>query len=274
MKCNLVGREGRQLSILCASFALTACGMSPDTALETQNPAKGHFDVIFDGELNSKSFAAIEKQVNSNTKSLVITSGGGDIESAINLGNLVKKYDLNVVVEDYCLSACAHFVFVAGKTKYINDNSFVALHGTATSRKAYLEASGRKNLAVAYENLAKIETSFYRNLTLSQDLLVQPMVMIEPSCYVEVSVQYGFNGIWPSIVTKHPFYVPSRKELEGYGVFNIAGEWPDSDVEFSKIQTRLDTLAGRPAEIVFGSKSTLSAKKEVLPLPNCGNGKN
>lgn len=60
---------------------------------------------------------------------LVIKSAGGIGVSAARLGLYLLDHGIDVAVLEYCLSACANWVFLAGRTKYVPDGAFVAWHG-------------------------------------------------------------------------------------------------------------------------------------------------
>jgi hypothetical protein len=63
---------------------------------------------------------------------LVITSAGGEVEAAIALGRWIHDHDIDVEVSEYCLSACANYVFTAGRNKSIRPGAVVAWHGNYT----------------------------------------------------------------------------------------------------------------------------------------------
>jgi hypothetical protein len=60
---------------------------------------------------------------------VVKASGGGDNVAALALGILIHKHNWDVEVVDYCASACASFIFPAGKTKYLHRQSMLLFHG-------------------------------------------------------------------------------------------------------------------------------------------------
>jgi len=60
---------------------------------------------------------------------LQIASQGGDVKAAIRFAHWVHKKGLNVRVRTLCYSACANYVFIAGKNKVLEPGSFVAWHG-------------------------------------------------------------------------------------------------------------------------------------------------
>lgn len=60
---------------------------------------------------------------------LLITSSGGEVSAGINLGAWVFEKQLDVGVEEYCLSSCANYVFTAGRHKRVAPGAVVAWHG-------------------------------------------------------------------------------------------------------------------------------------------------
>jgi hypothetical protein len=63
-------------------------------------------------------------------KTFVVTaSDGGDNLAALALGILIHKHNWDVEIVDYCASACASFIFPAGKTIYLNRHSMLLFHG-------------------------------------------------------------------------------------------------------------------------------------------------
>lgn len=62
---------------------------------------------------------------------LVVRSQGGDLRAAMRLGRRIHARGLDVEVDGYCLSACANYVFTAGRHKRIQAGAVVAWHGSA-----------------------------------------------------------------------------------------------------------------------------------------------
>jgi hypothetical protein len=60
---------------------------------------------------------------------VVKASGGGDGAAAMALGFLIHRHHWDVEVVDVCASACANWIFPAGKTKYLNQHSLLLFHG-------------------------------------------------------------------------------------------------------------------------------------------------
>jgi hypothetical protein len=89
--------------------------------------------LTLNGDINSQTFidardclvrsAAAEKTF------VVKDSGGGDGYAALALGILIHRHHWDVEVIGNCPSACANWIFPAGKTKYLNSESMLLFHG-------------------------------------------------------------------------------------------------------------------------------------------------
>jgi hypothetical protein len=60
---------------------------------------------------------------------VVENSEGGKGLPALAIGILLHKYNWDVEVVDLCASACANYIFPAGKTKYLHEHSMLMFHG-------------------------------------------------------------------------------------------------------------------------------------------------
>ena len=69
---------------------------------------------------------------------VVEASEGGDNAAALALGILIHRHGWDVEIVDYCASACASFIFPAGKTIYLNRQSLLLFHG-APSQENLME---------------------------------------------------------------------------------------------------------------------------------------
>ena len=62
-------------------------------------------------------------------KTVQIRSYGGVADISLKMGEWIYSKGLDVVVDDYCFSACANYIFTAGRNKVIRDDSVVGWHG-------------------------------------------------------------------------------------------------------------------------------------------------
>lgn len=171
---------------------------------------------------------------------LIIDSEGGEVEAAIRLGQLVRNGGWDVVVKNKCLSACANYVFPAGKRKWVLPNSWVGIH-EKTRRFNWGDGvahyvSGNeivREMAIGHIDAASAMASrkwdadnlaSYRSLGLSA-ALVQDFTNY-------VSLRKHVLGVeevneFPDVpgCPRYRMWALSKKQLEDMGVTGIAGFW-------------------------------------------------
>ncbi len=86
-------------------------------------------------------------------ETLVVVSGGGEINAGMRLGEWVFDNQADVVVETMCMSSCANYVFTAGRRKIIRANAIVGWHGNALQEKGMTDADVRAEIIQAYDQL-------------------------------------------------------------------------------------------------------------------------
>lgn len=85
-----------------------------------------HYTGPISDTLNQRLFEAVQGK---DIRRLIITSAGGEVAAGISLGLWVYEHRLDIEVPAYCLSACANYVFPAGRHKSIGAGAIVAWHG-------------------------------------------------------------------------------------------------------------------------------------------------
>lgn len=60
------------------------------------------------------------------TKAVMVRSGGGDDQSAMTIGWAIHSRGLPLIVQGACMSACAHFIFVAASRRFVQPSSYGA----------------------------------------------------------------------------------------------------------------------------------------------------
>ncbi|WP_194579614.1 peptidase, partial [Vibrio anguillarum] len=83
-------------------------------------------------ELNEKLFKLYE-EAKVKPSTLYIESDGGDVELGMDLGDWVYEKKLDIVVDSYCLSSCANYVFPSSNHKSIGNQALIGYHGGANS---------------------------------------------------------------------------------------------------------------------------------------------
>lgn len=136
---------------------------------------------LYRGPIDAERNAAFFRDVAGRAvERLRITSSGGSVEAGIALARWVHRNNLDVVVDDHCLSSCANYVFPAGARKVIRPGAVVAWHGSyrhlvetglwrddvAYRMEAHGEdrATARRRARAEAERLAALEDAFFAEI--------------------------------------------------------------------------------------------------------------
>jgi hypothetical protein len=158
---------------------------------------------------------------------LVITSGGGEVEAAIALGRWIYDHHIDVEVTEYCLSACANYVFPAGRNKRIRPGAVVAWHGNYT----HLLETGlwRDDIAARMEHHGE-DAATARTRAHAQ---AQRLARLEQAFFARI----GVDGYLCWIGKMPPYSVPnyyflSVPDMTRFGVNHVSAppDYADTDV--------------------------------------------
>ena len=200
-------------------------------------------------EENTQLFLDLVK--GKNLKTLVITSGGGDINTGMDMGRWIFENEVDVVVEGMCMSSCANYIFTAGKKKIIRPGAIVAWHGNALQNGGDWEKSFLRSIQEAINGLPpkdreKVDTAkamenameYIRECKRKQAAFFQEIGVDEYVCRVG-NEEYGARD----------FFILSVEDMERFGIKKIQApdmyhntdlsrfnrEKPRSPVEYIKI---------------------------------------
>jgi hypothetical protein len=100
------------------------------------------------GLIERTEFTKFSAKFDERVRHLVVTSEGGSEFQALRIGEVLAQRGVNVYVLGYCMSACANFIFVAGRQRLLIGDAAVGYHGSEISAmrdeprlRADLEAS-------------------------------------------------------------------------------------------------------------------------------------
>ncbi len=175
-------------------------------------------------------------------KRLHITSSGGEVDAGVDLGRWVYENQIDVVVEKYCLSSCANYVFTAGRHKTIKPQSVVAWHGNyhhlqqtglwrddisvRMQRKNESRAQASHNVSAQLKRLVEIEKAFFQHIGVNEYL-----------CWV--GKQPPFNA--------PDYYFMSAKDMAVFGIDNVhhADDYADTDLSHLDMSVMFIRLSDR-----------------------------
>lgn len=143
---------------------------------------------------------------------LVITSGGGLVDAALDLAEAVHERRLDVEVPSSCLSSCANYVVPAGRHKLLARPGVVGWHGTM-AHVLYLQATGQEHWTEAQitdaRRLARREQDFYGRIGV--DGFVGWFAKLPP---------YGIDE----------FYTLAPADMARFGIRDVTVRDPDAPV--------------------------------------------
>lgn len=90
--------------------------------------------IVFEGRILPASARAFldALEAHPEARRVVITSGGGQVLSALDMGEAIHARGLDVDVPLVCRSSCANYIFPAGRRKYLGHPLAVGWHGNMT----------------------------------------------------------------------------------------------------------------------------------------------
>src|SRR5687768_13243998 len=84
------------------------------------------------GELNSASVSAARAQLAAQPppRTLRVRSAGGQPEAAISLADALREHQATLVVDGYCLGACAQYLFMSAPRREVTRGSLVGFNNS------------------------------------------------------------------------------------------------------------------------------------------------
>jgi len=122
--------------------------------------------VVFRGRIDRASVGEFLRivQERPDISRLVITSGGGQVTAALDMGEAVHARRLDVEVPVACLSSCANYVFPAARRKRLGHPLAVGWHGNMT-HVLYTQLTGESSwsddVMQGARSLVRREYAFY-----------------------------------------------------------------------------------------------------------------
>ncbi|MEQ6291638.1 hypothetical protein ACFPAG_13585 [Vogesella sp. GCM10023246] len=164
---------------LIAALLALLCGSSQAEESASASLSADGQTLQYDGPLLLPAIQQLEalyQRSAAKPRELLINSPGGDARLGLLLGYLVHGWGLDVRVREQCASACANYVFPAGRNKYLAAGSMLLWHGGALQPdwQAIIRARWPHNPArqqAARDDLAlwqQQERDFYASIGVSQ----------------------------------------------------------------------------------------------------------
>ncbi|MGZ0193327.1 MAG: hypothetical protein ACKVG5_13470 [Acidimicrobiales bacterium] len=88
--------------------------------------------ISFTGPIELGSLTEFRSVFDERVTTVIVNSAGGETSDAVKIGLDLVDAGVDVIVDGYCLSSCANYLFLAGETKDLQDG-LVGFHGNLTA---------------------------------------------------------------------------------------------------------------------------------------------
>lgn len=203
-----------------------------------------------------------------NIKVVFIDSPGGFVDSAIEIATIIRKRQLDLVVDGRCLSACANFIFPSAMHKVVLPGSFVGIHEQSISytdngvlkitsgndTEQILKAASDKLALDKFKQLKIEEKEFYENQKISQNLYVSYDTYLNNRKNSFGKEKINFEPYYPNCPPVQ-MWALNKQQLTSMGIKDIGEFWyPSNDLEKKKLSSELKFPQG---SIYFGEAHDL-----------------
>lgn len=178
-----------------------------------------------------------KKIITDEVETVFLTSNGGASTVGFEMGTEIHKRQLKVVVDGFCFSSCANYLFLAGKEKEVLENSFLGFHG---GMSAFYDLEGEALEAALIEEVIgqdagalerifalkalkkelKMEIEFYNTIGLPEIARLHKQWFAIYNAF-EAEIEAGSVGQKKPLVG----WFPPQTTFEKLGVKNITTFW-------------------------------------------------
>lgn len=207
---------------------------------------------------------AAEKVVNQlrSGGTLYVDSPGGLSRPAERIARHLRANRISLVVDGWCLSACATFIYTAAPSIRLTERAFVAGFKSATGVYGLMDRSMPPKEAQLYDKLVAEEGAFFNELKISEEFFLMAAREMLPVCVRGRSVEEPFEiGYRALIVVLDP-------EVLRWGGVRVAEGLIRSEEEM-KSRLLLNGVRGDTWKFRYVSNSELLNERSPLPLPDC-----
>lgn len=213
----------KPITILRLAFFAMLTGCSASASTDEQNT------VVLDGKIEAAMVERVSQEIVKHPKGtavLVARSTGGQSDLAMQLGDVMLKHGVSMVVRQYCSSACSQYLIPSATSVRIEGNASITLHGSP-ARNVIPERAHQK-VKDFYANYRITEKAFFeaRGIDYRAYLWVQQKRL--PICWFENPKAAPDDASRYGVVSRINFVAPSKRAFEQLGFKNLEGNLPKS----------------------------------------------
>lgn len=204
-----------------AAVVVAGCAPAPRSALFVTR-----FDdtLVYNGLLSSEGLERLKASDAGTARTLMIRSGGGTVTVGMDFGDWVFARQLDVVIDEACLSSCANYVFPAGKSKRFLPGSLVAWHGNS------LQAAAE----------AEIETDVPRRDRHEVHQRLSAWRAREAAFYAKIGVNECLDRFAIDVLGHHGLFSMSAEDMARFGVTNVHGAPNSKALVSTRLRDKID----------------------------------
>ncbi|MYM80793.1 hypothetical protein GTP44_02305 [Duganella sp. FT50W] len=144
--------------------------------------------LYFTGKLTETSVTVIRNFIAEKGASIVIDSEGGDVLAGLSVGKDLTASDVEVIVRNYCISACANYIFLGAKRKQLMEGAVLGVHGAPTY------SGVQSDVGRAIDGVAKESVEFFKSIGVDEVLLSKSYALTKLET-PEITFTLSVNGV-------------------------------------------------------------------------------
>lgn len=230
--------------------------------------------LTLNGDIDDRLVKALQEMGHQPIRTLVVTSSGGQTSDAIHMVNTLGVGSYDVVVRDYCLSACASVLFAAAKNRTVEDGAVVVFHGTDLAKMQLARAAINPDNVVwspVEQADSRQEAKIYHERGINPVFFKLAELRREPMCFTKVDT--SDPQPLASWVMRRTAYMPTLATMRRFGMPAVGREMSDperlqkaSELE-AKLHARFSIVLDHPADVPADEQ--INRQFNALRLPEC-----
>jgi hypothetical protein len=220
--------------------AIFAAQSPHDLSDEEANIVLNGTTVVYVGILNDQNIERFLEIVrDKEVLRLIISSGGGEINAGMRLGDWVFDNNVDIVIERICASSCANYVFTAGRRKTLNEGAIVAWHGNILQKTGFSNEELRETVTQTFETLSEdvkkeldLETMVARTILQMGEYRVAG-IENQARFFEKIGVDEFICRIGNEKYGALDFFTLSVEDMARFGVSNVQASWNYDNVDLT-----------------------------------------
>lgn len=174
----------------------------------------------FSGHIQNGDLESLESILTPEDTTLYLDSRGGDAEVGVRLAIKLLPNKMTVIVDGFCASSCANYLFTVGYKKEIR-KGWVGYHGNMTALLAKDWDASVKEMKEKYNLTDEQIEEMHQRLLKSSELEKNYFASIGISQSLFDRTQIPDKGMGDGV--GYTFLVPKPETFERYGILNVSG---------------------------------------------------